>query len=313
MSVNIGWPERLIRLAAGILILGLYGALPAPLALSHAGGAVCPIGTALRGYCPLRAALGGRRCMTRRSEAPEPLRFRSVLLPLDGSPFAEHAIPWAAAIARKARARLRLALVHQSPPSPPLDQSNLRLYTKIELAVRKVRAGVPPSGRRPDQGSRRHPACHRDPLRLSGSSAGRLRARGRRGPGGDDHPRSRWAAAGVARKRRRPDWCEASTSRCCWSARAMRSCQRVPALDEILVPLDGSRRAEAALPPALGMATLFSARLGAGPGRRAGRDDGGRAREFPQALDEELTALQRREAQDYLDGVADADPRVRVW
>ena len=75
--------------------------------------------------------------MTRRSEAPEPLRFRSILLPLDGSPFAEHAIPWAAAIARKARARLRLALVHQSPPSPPVDQSGVRLYTKIELALRK--------------------------------------------------------------------------------------------------------------------------------------------------------------------------------
>ena len=73
--------------------------------------------------------------MTRRSEAPEPLRFRSILLPLDGSPFAEHAVPWAAAIARKARARLRLALVHQSPPSPPVDQSGVRLYTKIELAL----------------------------------------------------------------------------------------------------------------------------------------------------------------------------------
>ena len=65
------------------------------------------------------------------------LRFRSLLLPLDGSPFAEQAIPWAAAIARKARARLRLALVHQAPPSPPLDQGSARLYTRIELALRK--------------------------------------------------------------------------------------------------------------------------------------------------------------------------------
>jgi len=59
MRVNIGWPERLIRLAAGILILGLYGALPAPWRYLTLVG-LLPLGTALRGYCPLRAALGGR-------------------------------------------------------------------------------------------------------------------------------------------------------------------------------------------------------------------------------------------------------------
>ena len=58
MGVNIGWPERLLRLAAGTLILGLYGALTGPgryitlvaLAFRH--------GT--RRILPLRAALGGR-------------------------------------------------------------------------------------------------------------------------------------------------------------------------------------------------------------------------------------------------------------
>jgi nucleotide-binding universal stress UspA family protein len=75
--------------------------------------------------------------MTKRNPAPEPLRIRSVLLALDGSRFAEEAVRWAAAIARKARARLRLALVHQTPPSPPLDEGSARLYTRIELALRK--------------------------------------------------------------------------------------------------------------------------------------------------------------------------------
>ena len=60
MSVNIGWPERLIRLAVGILILGLYGALPAPWRLLTLVG-LLPFGTALTGYRPLRAALGRRR------------------------------------------------------------------------------------------------------------------------------------------------------------------------------------------------------------------------------------------------------------
>lgn len=60
MSVNIGWPERLIRLAAGILVLGLYGALPAPWRYLTLMG-LLPFGTALTGHCPFRAALGRRR------------------------------------------------------------------------------------------------------------------------------------------------------------------------------------------------------------------------------------------------------------
>jgi hypothetical protein len=57
MSVNVGWPERLIRLAAGILILGLYGALPAPWRYLTLVG-LLPF---LTGYCPVRAALVRRR------------------------------------------------------------------------------------------------------------------------------------------------------------------------------------------------------------------------------------------------------------
>ena len=59
MSVNLGWPERQLRLAAGTLILGLYGALPAPWRYLTLLG-LMPFGTALRGHCPLGAALGRR-------------------------------------------------------------------------------------------------------------------------------------------------------------------------------------------------------------------------------------------------------------
>ena len=38
--------------------------------------------------------------------------FRTILVPLDGSPLAEHALPLAIAIAKKAQAGIRLALVH---------------------------------------------------------------------------------------------------------------------------------------------------------------------------------------------------------
>ena len=74
--------------------------------------------------------------MKKRSAAPEPLRIRSVMVPLDGSPLAEQALPWAIAIARKARARLRLAMVHRLTLLPPLADT-VGLYTKVELAVRK--------------------------------------------------------------------------------------------------------------------------------------------------------------------------------
>jgi hypothetical protein len=60
MTVNIGWPERLLRLAVGILILGLYGALAPPWRYLALVG-LFPFGTALTGHCPIRAALGRRR------------------------------------------------------------------------------------------------------------------------------------------------------------------------------------------------------------------------------------------------------------
>ena len=60
MSVNIGWPERLIRLAAGILVLGLYGALSGPWRYLTLVG-LLPFGTALIGNCLFRAVLDRRR------------------------------------------------------------------------------------------------------------------------------------------------------------------------------------------------------------------------------------------------------------
>jgi len=41
--------------------------------------------------------------------------FRSLLVPVDGSPFAEHALPLALSVARRAGARIQLVHVH-----PPL-------------------------------------------------------------------------------------------------------------------------------------------------------------------------------------------------
>src|SRR5512138_2514691 len=63
--------------------------------------------------------------------------FRTILVPLDGSPLAEQALPLARRIAERAGSKLRLALVHQIP-LPPLDAAGAKLFTSLELASRKA-------------------------------------------------------------------------------------------------------------------------------------------------------------------------------
>ena len=86
--------------------------------------------------------------------------FRSICVPLDGSPFAEQALPAAAEIARRCGAILQLALVHHPVPAlatalevpeieAQLDQENrAREQTYLSSIVDRVRmtANVPVSG-----------------------------------------------------------------------------------------------------------------------------------------------------------------------
>ena len=60
MRVNIGKVERGVRLIVGIMVLGLYGALPEPWRYLTLIG-LLPFGTAITGFCPIRAALGRER------------------------------------------------------------------------------------------------------------------------------------------------------------------------------------------------------------------------------------------------------------
>jgi hypothetical protein len=63
MGRNVGWVDRALRLALGIVILGLYGALEPPVKYLTLLGLI-PLGTALVGTCPIYSALG---VSTRRS------------------------------------------------------------------------------------------------------------------------------------------------------------------------------------------------------------------------------------------------------
>ena len=69
MLRNVGWIDRAVRLLIGVLILGLYGALPAPWRYLTLIG-LLPLGSALTGFCPMYALLGRNRRVSSSSETP---------------------------------------------------------------------------------------------------------------------------------------------------------------------------------------------------------------------------------------------------
>lgn len=244
--------------------------------------------------------------MRRRAAASPPIRIRTVLVPLDGSPFAEQALPWAAAIAGPARARLRLVLVHQSPSPPPADAATRRLYTRIELSLRKAQRDY--LAKVADRMRREHgvqvakatlqgtpaPALARyvqetDPeiVVMTTHGEGGIR-RAWLGSVADQLVRSLETPMLIVRPREDDE-----------------AAAGVAALQEILVALDGSARAEAALPPATTLALLLKAKLALVRVVQPVMPFTDPVRPFPLGFDEELTRLGRAQAQDYLDDVSE--------
>ena len=79
--------------------------------------------------------------------------IRSVLAPLDGSRFAEFALPPAVEIARRAGARLRLALIHESPAGVAPGNAGAALAAGLrereEAYLQEVAGRLDPSGTLP--------------------------------------------------------------------------------------------------------------------------------------------------------------------
>jgi nucleotide-binding universal stress UspA family protein len=231
--------------------------------------------------------------------------LRSIVVPLDGSKVAEHALPVAGAIARVARARLRLVLVHQLPP-PPTDKASAKLYVSIEVALRKSQRAylrrlaaqlAERWGIKVTTVSLTGPVAETltewidetDPDLLVMTTHGRG-AFGRVLLGSVADRLVRMLEVPIILLRPPADDTPPASD---WSPR------------EILVGLDGSRLAEAALPPAVEIARLFRVPLTVLQVIEPLPVVADPPLSFATGYDERISEALRREAQDYLDGVAE--------
>ncbi len=231
-----------------------------------------------------------------------PLKVRSLLVPLDGGPFAEQALPWAVAIARKARARLRLVMVHQPGFPPPLDEETRRLFLEADLAARKAeRHYLHATAARIETAESIRTSTELlegVPAAALGKYVGEI--------GADLVVMTTHGRGGIERV-----WLGSVADRLVRSLEVPllllrpRQAEKLTQVKRILVPLDGSRRSEAVLPAALAMASLFDARIALLRVVYPVTMMTDPAMSFPSGFDEELTALEREQAQDYLDGVAE--------
>jgi nucleotide-binding universal stress UspA family protein len=237
----------------------------------------------------------------------DPSSFRSILVPLDGSPFAEQAVPLAARTAQRAGSKLRLILVH-GLPSAPIDLVTAKLFTSIELATRKSERaylrGI--QTRLRDGGTRLASA-----VTLTGK-AGPALAQYVREMGIDLVVMSTHGRGGIRRA-----WLGSVADYLIRTLEVpvllLRPVESEPgsarpaASGPILVPLDGSPLAEEALGPAIALARAWDAELALLQVVRPVllSADPALPLPLPSAFDQDLTTMWRTQAQDYIDGIVE--------
>jgi nucleotide-binding universal stress UspA family protein len=238
-------------------------------------------------------------------------RFQSILVPLDGSELAEQAIPIAQAIAERARSKLKLVLVHDRIilVKPGLD------YTRLELAMQKadreylksVTARVRERlGRLVSSAVLRGLPVVETLARYARELGADLVVMTTHGRGG---LRRAWLGSVTDQLIRstevpvlvvRPG--EARVERPVWEP------------GEILVALDGSPLAEAALEPAVEVARLWDAELSLVQIVRPILPTDDPRLTLPASYSDQVTAIRRESAQDYIrdvaEGVRDAGIRA---
>jgi nucleotide-binding universal stress UspA family protein len=231
--------------------------------------------------------------------------FRSILVPLDGSPLAEQTIPLALEIARVARSKLRLVLVHPLLP-PPFYEESAQLYVTVDLAMRKSARdylrGL--AARLREQSGLQISSVILDGpteealARYVHDIGADLVAMTTHGRGGI---RGAWLGSVADRLVRRLDVPVLVTR----AREGAGTLSLPPKIRQILVPLDGSALAEAALAPAAAIAELFEAELvlvQIVPPLTAGSL---LPVNFAAGYDRDAVALQRKQAQEYLEDLSE--------
>ena len=234
-----------------------------------------------------------------------PGRFQSVVVPLDGSQLAEQAIPIAQAIAERARCRLKLILVHQ----PLILMESGPDYTKVELAMQKADREYLKSVT----------ARLREPLGRSVSSAvlqglpvAQTLATYIRELGADLVVMTTHGRGGLRRA-----WLGSVTDQLIRTVEipvlVVRPSEQAGTsarmeLREILVALDGSPLAEAAVEPATELARLWDAEISLVQVVPRIMLESDSHLTFPSGYSDQATAMRRETAQDYIRDVAE---RVR--
>jgi nucleotide-binding universal stress UspA family protein len=237
--------------------------------------------------------------------AHDPSSLRSILVPLDGSSFAEQAVTLASRVAQRAGSKLRLVLVH-GLPSAPIDPVAAKLFTSIELATRKSERsylrGI--QARLRDGGARLASA-----VTLTGKPGPAL-VQYVRETGIDLVVMSTHGRGGIRRA-----WLGSVADHLIRNLeipvllvrpREGGTAPARPAGEgQILVPLDGSPLAEEALHAATALARAWDAEITLFQVVRPITLSADPALPVPFAFDEDLTAMSRMQAQDYLDGVVE--------
>jgi nucleotide-binding universal stress UspA family protein len=235
----------------------------------------------------------------------DPSPFRSILVPLDGSPLAEQAVPLAASIAQRGGGKLRLTLVHELPPAP-VDTAAAKLFTSVEVATRKSERaylrGI--QSRLRERGTRLSSA-----VTLTGAPASAL-AQYAQDLGIDLVVMATHGRGGIRRA-----WLGSVADHLIRTlevpvllvrpAEGRALPDHRPGVGQILVPLDGSPLAEEALDAAAALARIWDAEVTLLQVVRPVLLSTDPALPLSSAYDEELTAMCRRQAQDYLDDVVE--------
>jgi nucleotide-binding universal stress UspA family protein len=239
--------------------------------------------------------------------ARDPSSFRSILVPLDGSTFAEQAVPLASRIAQRVGGKLRLTLVH-GLPSAPIDLPAAKLFTSIELATRRSERSYLRAiqARLRDGGTRLASA-----VTLTGK-AGPALAQYVREMGIDLVVMSTHGRGGIRRA-----WLGSVADYLIRTLEIpvllVRPGESAPgpagpaASGQILVPLDGSPLAEEALHPAVALARAWNAELALLQVVRPILLSANPTLPLPSpsAFDEDLTTMRRTQAQDYIDDIVE--------